>query len=188
MRTSEPRKGQYCLWGKIQYAEKLVDGVWSVGTAGHGGIKLDRKHNKAVPEYLRRSGGWYEEDCGWAIPFVLFRDELQNLPKYDYNQAVQCFKSWFPTGYEKWSDTIIPPGESYIKDKQDFQQKHKNDWIVVSAINIGNNNVSVVATQGGSYDYDAKKRQFVVPSDEYNERGRFGFVVDVHKHVEKISA
>jgi hypothetical protein len=58
-------------WGPIQTKSELAPGVWSVSTAGHGGIKLSRERNAAVPAYLRREGGWYEEDCEWAIAAVV---------------------------------------------------------------------------------------------------------------------
>ena len=55
-------------WGAVQHGERLVDGVFFVSTAGHGGIKLSQARNALIPDVFRREGGWYEEDCDWAIP------------------------------------------------------------------------------------------------------------------------
>lgn len=47
-------------WGAIQDKRELAPGIWQVSTAGHGGIKLSRERNAAVPAYMRAEGGWYE--------------------------------------------------------------------------------------------------------------------------------
>lgn len=188
MRTSEPREGQRCMWGDIQCVEKLANGIWTVSTASHGGIKLDRQHNARVPKHMRMPGGWYEEDCAWSIPFVLFRNKLQHLSNYDYIEARKCFRMWFPDQYEKWSGNTILPGVSYIKDQRVFREEHAQDWIVISAVNADNNTISVTATLGGNYDCGIEQRQFIIPTEEYKDRGRFGFIIDTNKHQEKISA
>jgi hypothetical protein len=68
-------------WGAVQHGERLADGVFFVSTAGHGGIKLDRARNALVPEVFRKEGGWYEEDCDWAIPmyFLELKPEKKDL-------------------------------------------------------------------------------------------------------------
>ena len=52
----------------------LAPGAWSVDTAGHGGIKLDAARNRKVPAVARQAGGWYEEDCQWAIAAYVHSD------------------------------------------------------------------------------------------------------------------
>lgn len=54
-------------WGRSDYAKEYAPGIVWYGTPSHGGFKLDRERNAAVPDYMRREGGWYEEDCDWAI-------------------------------------------------------------------------------------------------------------------------
>ena len=49
--------GMSTPWGKAQSAHVLAPGIGSVSTAGHGGVKVDRAHNAAMPEYMRRAGG-----------------------------------------------------------------------------------------------------------------------------------
>lgn len=76
----EPRRvvheGMRTPWGMADSAEIVADGIGHVGTPSHGGMKLDRKRNAMVPAPLRREGGWYEEDCEWAIVEYVFRAEL----------------------------------------------------------------------------------------------------------------
>jgi hypothetical protein len=42
--------------------------------------------------------------------------------------------------------------------------------------------VKVIATLGGVRG-DVEEKVFLVPSDEYARRGRFGFVIDTDRHV-----
>ena len=55
-----PSKGSHSPWGSIQTVTVLGNEVWSVGTAGHGGIKLSRRLNALIPADFRGKGGWYE--------------------------------------------------------------------------------------------------------------------------------
>jgi hypothetical protein len=76
-------------WGKTQTAEILAPGIVSYSTAGHGGIHIDELHEKFIMErYLVKeidnflgSTKWFEEDCDWAIPYYIFRDEIQSYAK-----------------------------------------------------------------------------------------------------------
>lgn len=60
-------------WGRAQHIEELVPGqVWSVSTAGHGGLYVTGDALQRIPQSFRlatftRSPQWYEEDCDWAI-------------------------------------------------------------------------------------------------------------------------
>ena len=73
-------------WGPAQSMQELGEGVVLYGTAGHGGIKLDAARNRKVEHRLRIKGGWYEEDCDWAIVChtfpELFTPEMQKAAKH----------------------------------------------------------------------------------------------------------
>ena len=56
-------------WGEMQTREVLAEGIVQVGTASHGGIKLDGERLKQMPSEERTRDSWYEEDCEAA--FVL---------------------------------------------------------------------------------------------------------------------
>lgn len=66
-------EGSPTPWGPVQLVSYPQEGVVVVSTAGHGGIKLDRKRNAMIPKAARAKGGWYEEDCQAAIPACVFK-------------------------------------------------------------------------------------------------------------------
>ena len=70
-------------WGQAQDAIELADGIISYQTASHGGIWISAKRQEVVekiyPNYHNWLGGyeWWEEDCDWAVPFVVFAAEIE---------------------------------------------------------------------------------------------------------------
>lgn len=75
------REGQHTLWGPAQTVKELVPGIWVVSTASHGGVFVEPEKWESMPEYMRRTpysqGGYFEEDCDWCLPFVVFEVELR---------------------------------------------------------------------------------------------------------------
>lgn len=67
-------------WGIIQHREEIAPGICSVSTAGHGGIMLDRAHVARIPRAIEAgysgSRAAWEEDCDWAVPYLLFEPEF----------------------------------------------------------------------------------------------------------------
>ena len=79
-------------WGQLQTAERLAEGVWIVTTASHGGVwvsetRLD-EWNARFPTWGVFSGAgiyepwtgspqWWEEDCDWVIPVLVFRGHIR---------------------------------------------------------------------------------------------------------------
>lgn len=109
------------IWGRVQDGVKYTDGVYWLSTAGHGGFKLDAKHNALIPAAFRdpatrfggqRAAGWYEEDCDWAIP-VWF---LKLVPD-DWERALKWVKDWHWRAYEIHYGVVLEPGESCMKDR-----------------------------------------------------------------------
>lgn len=68
--------GMRTPWGKADSARELSPGIGVVDTPSHGGIKLDRRRQAALPAEARREGGWYEEDADASIPLCAFYDEV----------------------------------------------------------------------------------------------------------------
>ena len=86
---------KYSPWGAIQSTHTLADGALFVTTAGHGGVKLDRRRNAAIPAPARSAGGWYEEDCQWAIPAFVHKDIGQAMLATDSAHIlVETLRSW----------------------------------------------------------------------------------------------
>jgi hypothetical protein len=157
-------------WGKAQTQRKLADGIVFYSTAGHGGIHVRADLNRLIPNYMRNTNGWYEEDCEYAIPTLIFK--LEN-----YGGAFESLKNWNPAIFERFFNLKLAPGESYIRDKELFEAANKDNFVVFSA--IGENDVVHVYARKG----DTEKR-FIVPAEEYQTRGKYGFVIDESKHAE----
>lgn len=76
-----------CPWGEIQYSDRLVPGVYEVGTAGHGGIQvLPEAIGLFSPAAVKcgfKEGGcwWFEEDGQqWVIKRELIDRGLWSVP------------------------------------------------------------------------------------------------------------
>ena len=70
--------GDRTPWGPAQEVDRLGDGVYAVGTASHGGLRMFRTAQAAIPADVRRTfregAGWAEEDCEQYIAAVLLHD------------------------------------------------------------------------------------------------------------------
>ena len=195
--ASAVREGQRSPWGTIDHVSHWDVGITNVGTSGHGGVKLSPGRNRAVHEAWRRPGGWYEEDCEWAIVAVTFPEcyspEHAALGK-------QMARDWFPDEYETVTGEQIKPGESYIRDKDEFATEHATDLVTTAAlvaapgtverivrddgvtgglrlVSAEQQMVKVWARIGGRDSTSRQSRAFLVPASDYATRGRFGFVI-----------
>ena len=175
-------------WGTADYREKLAPGITFYGTPGHGGYKLSKGRNERMPDYMKDDhntrAGWYEEDCEWAKVVTVF---WQDFPPTLRAQAKGSLKGWFPDAYERFYGVTLMPGESYKRDQQLFEQAHKGDMVVVSCAgswqkSVPDGYVLATATLGGNRL--GARREFLVPTAEYKQRGRFGFVIDSARHQE----
>jgi len=175
MSTSTP-------WGPAQDSTKYAPGIISYSTASHGGFHLSKTRQNEMTDCLRNPDGWYEEDCDWCKVVIAFN---QYFKPTELLQAYDTLKDWFYEEYEKFTGTILKPGESYKKDEVLFFEKHKNDWIVISAISAENNMVNVTAMLGGQRTMSGKRKQFLVPADDYSKRSGFGFVITDQKEIEE---
>lgn len=168
-------------WGMSQSATIYADGIVFHSTAGHGGFKLDRARNAAMPSALRLSGGWYEEDAEWALVATGF----PNLFTYrEQANADRTLRDWFPDAWEAVNGRELSAAESFTRDRQHFVRRHAEDWVVISAVRSSDHPgmVEAVATIGGNRTCrDA--RRFLVPVDQYSA-GRHGFVIDPASHAE----
>ena len=187
-------------WGQSQDVTEYAPGIVFVSTASHGGIKLDRKHNAMVPDYMRCEGGWYEEDCDWAIvatifPAAFIRPDGDKLPA-TLEAAKRTLRVWRPDEYERYYGVVLQPGESFIRDERVFLAAHTTDWLAIAAVNDDTHPgmVKVWATLGGvrslvvagdgHVQNRTPERMFLVPTDEYKSGHGFSFIIDLTRHVE----
>lgn len=172
MRISTP-------WGMSQGATIYAEGIVFHSTASHGGFKLDRARNAALHPALRISGGWYEEDGDWARVAIGYPDLFTDREKA---QADRTLRDWEPEAWEAVHGRILTAEESFARDRQRFERKHADDWVVIAATRSDRHPgfVETVAALGGRRDRD-ERRQFLVAKDEY-VMGRHGFVIDLERH------
>lgn len=180
-RTPEPGNGRWTPWEWSQGAEVYAEGVVFHSTASHGGFWLDEVRNSAMPAALRIEGGWYEEDCDWAMVAFGF-PEL--FTAYERRIAEKTLRDTFPERWEAVHGRPLAPGESFTNDRRLFEQAHAQNWIVVAASTSKEHPgmVECCAALGGKRNI-SKWRTFLVPSAEYAP-GRFGFVIDEARHRE----
>ncbi|MGV1822731.1 DUF7007 domain-containing protein [Agrobacterium sp. CG160-95] len=170
-------------WGGSQMAVIYADGVVAHSTAGHGGFHLSPARNAKIHPLLRKDTPWYEEDCEWAIVALRFPELFTG---YERSMAEKTIRNTWPDVWEAIHGCALTEGESGAKDRQAFDQRHAADYIVMSAIFSDQNPgmTEVVAAVGGNRRSGDDERRFLVPSDEYARRGRFGFVIDPARHAE----
>jgi hypothetical protein len=176
---SGTKVGYSSPWGKVQRVDRMAPGIGVVSTASHGGIKLSRERNAAMPDEFRQPGGWYEEDCEAAMPMWIFADDLG----YDQERKDRVRGTiirWFPDEYEALTGEIIPPGESNVKDERAFYQEHANDIVTYWALNNDDGSVRVGACRGGRGNSSPDKETYVydLPKDVYEQRDQWGLVID----------
>lgn len=166
-------------WGMAQSSEIYADGVVFHSTASHGGVKLDRTRNAAMPAVLRVPGGWYEEDCEWAKVAIGLPDLFTD---YERRHADRTLREYYPDCWEAVHGRALEPGESFAKDRCLFREAHAQDWVVISAITSKERPgfVDCVATLGGD-GTASQRRRFLVPDTEYCA-GPHGFVIDERRH------
>jgi len=69
-----PTVGSSSPWGTIQSITPLGPDAVVVSTASHGGVCVSPAAFGRIPQPIRETaysdGGWFEEDCDWAIPYL----------------------------------------------------------------------------------------------------------------------
>lgn len=83
-------------WGMAQDAIEFADGIISYQTDSHGGIWISKARQEIVkelyPNYPNWLGGleWWEEDCDWAVPYVVFAKEIEASGKaYKFEEMLE---------------------------------------------------------------------------------------------------
>lgn len=127
-RTSpEPKSSPY---GAIQTAKQIAPGLWSVSTASHGGIQVYPQRQGAMPEHLRLSRTWFEEDCEWALVALAFPNDFSPAQVAD---AILTVCNAYPEAYEAHVGVALVAGQSRARDQAMFKAAHVGDYVVRSA-------------------------------------------------------
>lgn len=170
-------------WGRSQLATIYAEGVAVHVTEGHGGFHLSAERNADVHPLLRKDIPWYEEDCEWAIVAISFPDLFTG---HERSLAEKTIRNTWPEAWENIRGCSLAEGESWAKDQRAFDDRHAADFVVMSAIRSDQHPgmTEVLAVVGGDRRRNGDERRFLVPSDEYTGRSRFGFVIDQARHAE----
>lgn len=175
-------------WGAIQDKRELAPGIWSVSTAGHGGIKLSRERNAAMPDYMRNEGGWYEEDCEWAKAAVVHPIGFQRVIKIEgkpdrteFDIAMETLRNWHPSAYEHFTGLPLEKGMSIVRDQQIFDAENESNYVVTAAWGdwahwVPEGKVGVIAKRAS----DHTEKWFLVDKAIYGQR----FVIDLARDTE----
>lgn len=169
-------------WGRIQDIKSFGIGIDFVGTASHGGFKLDSKRNAQVPEPFRNKNGWYEEDCEAAFVIMSFPELFSDE---QVKSAHRSAKNWYPERYERHFGVVIPLEESCEKRSIAFDEQNHGNFVVRSAWGDWHDNVPKGMV--GVYakcQKTGEEKYFLVGGEEYKDRNAHGFVIDLERHQE----
>lgn len=173
------RTGASTPWGMAQLSRQFADGIVLHSTASHGGFHLDENANATVHALYRNDTEFYEEDCEWAKVAHAFP---QLFTAYERRLADRTLRDTYPDAYERVMNVTLKDGQSHIRDRQEFEKRHRNDWVVIAALNSDHKPgfVECIATLGGIRG-ETGERRFLVPGYDY-VIGRHGFVIDPVKY------
>ncbi|MUZ75528.1 hypothetical protein GOZ90_22925 [Agrobacterium vitis] len=173
------RAGASTPWGMAQVSRQFADGIVLHSTASHGGFHLAENANAIVHALYRNDTEFYEEDCEWAKVAHAFP---QLFTAYERRLADRTLRDFYPDAYERVTGAILNGSQSHMRDRQEFESRHRNDWVVIAALNSDHlpGFVECIATLGGIRG-ETGERRFLVPRSDY-VIGRHGFVIDPLKH------
>lgn len=179
-KTTVVRVGMHTPWGWADSASVVADGIGRVSTPGHGGFKLAPKMNAKVDAAWRTRGGWYEEDCEWAIVVLTFP---KHFDEAKVASAKAVAKATFPDAYETVTGETVTLAESHVLRKREFAKETANKLVVICAYGdwhkaVPAGMVGVVATVGGKRETGTPETKLLVPASEYHLRAEFGFVIE----------
>lgn len=190
LRYQNPISPSSSPWGFVHRSTPIIEGVWLLSTAGHGGIYVAPKLHDAMPEHMKwtrfSEKGFFEEDCDWCIPFVFFEDDIIESCDDEWTLGVikkkahiETFRNHHPEKYAKHFDVAIETlaGRSYAYDAMCWKEAHKNDWQAISAWGDWHDTVppgmvGVKAKVGGHDGPRENEKYFLVPDEDYKKRER----------------
>lgn len=168
---AEPKAGMRTPWGTAQSVTKKAAGIHEISCAGHGGFKLGRHQNACVDPAWRRAGGWYEEDCEWAIVGLTFGTDA-GFSLAAVEDCRSTCKNYFPDAYETIYGVKVTAEESHVVREREAKAAAKGQLQIIAcygdwATNVPKGMVGVVATVDGDRTSVAESLYFVITSEQY---------------------
>lgn len=195
--TEVPNASGSSPWGGVDYAYLYPEGIRCVGTPGHGGWWVPCKLNRRIPGPLRNdtrannapdttAGGWYEEDCEWAVPVYCLPDLFH---PDDVTEARRVLRSWFPDEFTAaFPDDPVAVKESHIlQERAALEAIPEDGWVTTAAFGswadwVPDGMVGVCANRRFELRRSgAEQAWFLVPKAEYDQR-QWYFYVDTERH------
>ena len=99
------KEGQSTPWGAVQTVREVIPGMHVVTTAGHGGVHLVSELADKIPAGLAddsflKSRTWFEEDCDWCIPFVVFEKVIAKNGDEHSKKVIK--NKWHTEAYNRY--------------------------------------------------------------------------------------
>jgi hypothetical protein len=129
-RRYEQERRRHGVWRRV--SRQFADGIVLHSTASHGGFHLAENANAIVHALYRNDTEFYEEDCEWAKVVHAFPHLFTT---YERRLADRTLRDYFPDAYERVTGAILNGGQSHMRDRQEFESVHRNDWVVIAALN-----------------------------------------------------
>ena len=124
-------------WGPAEEVAVVAPGITRVCSTEHGGWRLSRARNAAVPDDLREESGWYELDCAWAKAAIAFPDEPGVIEINERMRGIddradadgithveRVVRDHYPHEYERFTGRRVLPGQSMVRDRE-FTDREK---------------------------------------------------------------
>jgi hypothetical protein len=164
------KEGMRTPWGKADQVYDRGEGIISVSTPGHGGLKLDRKRNAMVHPAWRCAGGWYEEDLDWAIVALTFKG-VAGFDEDDIKQAHQTLRDYYPDEYQTATGEVLTSATSRELAEREEKEAARGKLQITGAwgnwaTNVLPGQIGVSARVDG--DRLNPERYFVMAAEEYN--------------------
>lgn len=164
-------------WGAATRAVDYGLGVIAYYAGGCGGFQVAPARNAAVPDPLRIADGWYDEAqrarVVLSFPGMFTGRELRD--------AERDLRDRSPQTWEALHGRALAEGESKAKDERLFLERHKDQWLGVSARKSGLDGMVVVTAFLGGDPGSGCMAEYLVPADEHGN-ARFGVVIDPARH------
>lgn len=165
------KKGMHTPWGTADSVEaKSADkSVIKVSTSSHGGIGVHIPTHP-IPEHFKQLGilgdiwAWFEEDCCWAAPVVMFP---QCFPSEQVS-AESTLRSWYPEVYAAHYGRMPTAEESMVVRAREIKERLK-DFFTVSttwgdwAWDVPRGHIYVL----GKRSRDGVEAGFLLPDEAY---------------------
>jgi hypothetical protein len=157
-------------WGPAQQAERVADGIVFVPTEGHGGYKLSKERNAAIPPAYRNGSGWYEEDTESHIVRFYHFDAVARIdPSRSRDERLagedESLRDWFPEEWERANGRQLEPGESRKKDERVWGEASAGEYVMTSVQGIEDDLVLVTAERRSTGDRD----KFILTREQVTE-------------------